>query len=69
MSIRLSVYQKLPDKIRNMLLIFYSENYLDLEFYKLQIFWQLKHNKKRISLRDIPFICVITNKLILIILI
>jgi len=69
MSNRLSVYQKLPDKIRNMLLIFYSENYLDLEFYKLQIFWQLKHNKKRISLRDIPFICVITNKLILIILI
>ena len=30
-------------------------NYLDLEFYKLQIFWQLKHNKKKISLRDTPF--------------
>jgi len=30
-------------------------NYLDLEFYNLQIFWQLEHNKKRISLRDIPF--------------
>ena len=69
MSNRLSVYQKLPDKIRNMLLKLYSENYLDLEFYKLQIFWQLKHNKKRIPLRDIPFICVIINKLILIILI
>ena len=33
----------------------YNMNYLDLEFYKLQIFWQLKHNKKRISMRDIPF--------------
>ena len=38
--------------IRNMMC---NINYLDLDFYKLQIFWQLEHKKKRISQKDIPF--------------